>query len=113
MSRSSSLLAVGVDAVSLNSEWTSLAVGCSNSMIVILLLDDISLSAALICAFEMRCGVTDSAGCPVMADSEALSAFAAQDLRAMDRAVIMALIVNGVSPLCLHRPGHTATTLVD
>ena len=64
-----------------------------------------SLSAAQGCAFEMRCGITDSVGCPIVVESESLSAFAALDLRVRDRAT--------VRELSLHCPGHTATTLVD
>ena len=48
-----------------------------------------------------------------MVVSEALSAFAALDLGVRNRAVVMALIVIGLARLFLHRPGHTATTLVD
>ena len=61
----------------------------------------------------MRCGVADSSGCPVVVVSEALSAFAAQDPRVMDRAAVRSLIVIGLAPLFLHCPGHTATALVD
>ena len=43
-SRSSSLLATGLDAVSLNSAWSSLSAGCSNYMIVDLVSDVLSLS---------------------------------------------------------------------
>ena len=78
MSQSSSLLAGGVDAVSLNLAWLSLPAGCSDSMIVGLVSD--VLSAAQGCAFEMLCGIKDSAGCPVVVESEALSSFVAQDL---------------------------------
>ena len=60
-----------------------------------------SLSAAQSYAFEMRCDIADSVGCPVVVGSEA--AFAA----------VMALIVIGLAPLSLHCPGHAATTLVD
>ena len=48
-----------------------------------------------------------------MVESEALTAFAAQDLRVRERAVVWELIVIGLAPLYLHRPGHTATTMVD
>ena len=72
-----------------------------------------SLSAAQGCAFEMRCGIADSVNCPAVVESEALSAFAALDLKVMDRASVLALIVIRLAPLFLNRPGHTATTLVD
>ena len=72
-----------------------------------------SLSAAQGCAFEMRCGIADSVCGPVVVESEALSAFAAQDLRVRDRAAIRALMVTGLAPLFQHCPGHTATTLVS
>ena len=52
MSLSSSLLTGGVDAVGLNSAWSSLLTGHSHSE-----------------------------GCPVVVESETMSAFAAQDLR--------------------------------
>ena len=61
----------------------------------------------------MRCGVADSAGWPVVVDLEALYAFAARDQRVRNRPAARALIVNGLATLLLHRPGHTATTLVD
>ena len=48
-----------------------------------------------------------------MVTSEALSAFAAHDLRVSDRAEVTALIVIGLAPLCLHHLGHTANTSVD
>ena len=48
-----------------------------------------------------------------MVESEALSSFAAQYLRVRDITAVMALIVICLAPLSLHRPGHTATTLVD
>ena len=48
MSRSYSLLADGVDEVGLNSAWSSLSAGCSNSMIVILVSDVLLLLARLI-----------------------------------------------------------------
>ena len=51
-----------------------------------------------ICAFVMRCGVADSAGCPVVVDSEALSALAAQDQRVRDRAAVRTFIVIGLAP---------------
>ena len=60
----------------------------------------------------MHCGVADSAGCPVV-ESEALSAFAALDLRVSDRAAVRALIVIGLALLFLHFSGHAATMLVD
>ena len=51
------------------------------------------------CAFDIGHGFADSAGCPVVAESEALSAFAAQDLRFRDMAIVRALIVIGLAPL--------------
>ena len=72
-----------------------------------------SLSVSHGCAFEMRCGIADSLGCPVVFESGALSAFAAQDLRVRDRAAVRALMVIGLAALFKHRPGHTATSLVD
>ena len=48
-----------------------------------------------------------------MVESEALSAFAAQDQRVRDRVVVRALIVIGLAPLLLHHPGHVATALVE
>ena len=48
-----------------------------------------------------------------MVVSEALSTFAAQILNVRYRAAVRALIAIGLAPLLLHRPGHTATTLVD
>ena len=88
-----------MDAVSLNSAWSSLPAGCSNSMIVNLVSNVLSLSAAQGCAFEMPCGIADSAGCPVLIDSEDISAFAAQDLKVRDRAEVRALIVISLAPL--------------
>ena len=61
----------------------------------------------------MGCGIADYAGCSVVVESEALSAFAAPDQRVRDRAAVRALIMIGLTPLFLHRPGHSATTLVD
>ena len=90
MSGSSSLLIGGLVSVSLISVWSSLPAGCSNFMIVGL--------------------ISDSAGFPVVVESEALSAYAAHDLRFGDRADVTALIVIGLAPLFLHRPGHTAAT---
>ena len=72
-----------------------------------------SLSAAQGCAFEMRRGIPDSAGCAVVVESKALSAFAAHDVRVRDRAAVRALIVIGLASLFLHLPGHIAKTLVD
>ena len=51
-----------------------------------------SLSATQGCAFEMRRHGADSTGCPVVVESEAFSAFTAQDLRVSDRATTRALI---------------------
>ena len=73
----------------------------------------LSPSAAHGCAFEVRCCIAFSAGCPDVVESEALPAFAAQDLRVMDRTAIGALIVIGLVPLFLHHPGHTATSLLS
>ena len=112
VSRSSSLLAVGVDTVSLISALSSLPVVRSNSMIVGLHSDVLS-HCGTGCAFEIRCDVTNSAGCSVVDEPEALSAFAAQDLRVRDRAAVRTLVVIGLAPLSLHRPGHTATTLTS
>ena len=98
MSRSSSLLAGGADVVSLHSAWSSLPAGCSNSMILSFFQTS-SLSAALGCSFEMLCGAADSAGCPVVVMSEALSVFAAQGLRIMDREAVRILMVIGLAPL--------------
>ena len=61
----------------------------------------------------MRCGIVDSAGCFALVESGALSTFAAQDQRVGNRATVRALIVIGLAPLSEHRPGHTATTVVD
>ena len=72
-----------------------------------------SLSATQGCAFEMRYGVADSVGRPVVVKSEALSALAALDLRDRDRAAVRAFIVISLVPLSLRNPGHTTTTLVD
>ena len=72
-----------------------------------------SLSTAQSCALEICCGIADSAGSPVEVESEALSAFAAQNLRVWNRATVRTLIVIGLAPLFLHRPGHTTTTMVD
>ena len=72
-----------------------------------------SLSAAQDCAFEMRCGVADSAGCPVVVESETLSAFVALDLRVRDRVAVRGLMVIGLEPLFWHHPGHASTALVD
>ena len=55
------------------------------------------LSAAQGCAFTMHFGTADSEGCPVVAESEALSAFAAQDLRVRERAEFRAFIVIGLA----------------
>ena len=60
-----------------------------------------SLYAAWLC-IKMRCGIADSACCPVVVESEANFAFAAQDLR------VRALVVIGMVPLLLNRPAHTA-----
>ena len=67
-----------------------------------------SLSVAQGCAFGMRCGIVDSAGCPVVVESEALSA-----LQLRHRAAVRAVIVTGLTQLLSHLPGHCATTLVD
>ena len=70
-----------------------------------------SLSAAQDCAFEMRYGVADSTGIPVVVKSETFSEFAAQNLSVMDRAAVRALMVIVLAPLFLHCPGHIATPL--
>ena len=61
----------------------------------------------------MPCGEADSTGCPVVVESEDLSAFAALDLKVRNRAAVRALIVIGLALLFLYRPGHPATFLVD
>ena len=103
MSRNSSLLAVGVDAVVVNLAWSSLSACCNNS----------TNYAAQGCAFEMRCGITDSAGYHVVVESEALSAFTAHYLRDRETAAVRKLIAIGMAPLSLHCSGHAATALVD
>ena len=85
----------------------------SNSMIAYVASDILSLSATQGCAFKMRCGIADSTCCPAVAWSEALSALAAQDMILRDRAAGRALIVIGLTPLLLHRPGYPVTTLLD
>ena len=57
----------------------------------------------------MRCGVVDSAACTIAVESESLSAFAVQDLSGRDRSADRALMVIGLAPLSMHRPGHTST----
>ena len=56
-------------------------------------------SFSLGCAFVICWGVVDSPGHPIVVESEALSALAAQDLRVRDRAAVRALIVVGLAPL--------------
>ena len=56
---------------------------------------------------------SQTAGRAAVAESEAISTFAAQDLRVRGRAAVRALIDVGLTPLFEHRPGHTAAALVD
>ena len=56
------------------------------------------MSAAQGCSFEMRCGIADSPGCPVVVKLEALSTFAVQDLRVRDRTTALALMGIGLGP---------------
>ena len=80
MSRSSSLLAGGVDAVTLNSTWSRMQACCGNSMIVNLVSYVLSFCGSELCIRGVLCHRA-SAGCPVVVESEALSIFTAQDLR--------------------------------
>ena len=47
-----------------------------------------------------------------MVELEALSVFAALDLKVLDRVAVRALMVIGLVPLFLHHPGQTAIALV-
>ena len=62
------------------------------------------MSAAQGCSFQMRCGIADSPGCPVVVESEAHSTFAAQDLTVRDRAAVMALAWRHCSSIVLVIP---------
>ena len=113
MSVSSSLLVGGEDLVGLNLAWPSLLACSSKSTIINLVSDVLSLSADQGSTFEMRCGVANSPGCPVVVVSEALSTFAALDLRRWDSATARVLIVIGLLPMFQQRPGHAASALVE
>ena len=48
-----------------------------------------------------------------MLEPEALSTFAAKDMRVRERTAVRAMIVIGRTILFLHHPGHTTTALED